>query len=113
MDSWDYGLGVGADAAGDIRVLASEGFGSGSSADFSVVQYRQRDPGSTFRVQLVPDGGGTFHLGAPVGESFQIEASADLQNWSALSESERQQLLQPGGGFFGSSQRFFRLVFTE
>jgi len=114
IESWDYGIALGADASGDIRVLASEGFGSGSSADFSVVQYRQRDPASTFRVQLIRDGAGTYHLGVPAGETLQIEASTDLQNWSAVTESEAQQLLQPGGmSFSSSSQRFFRLVLTE
>jgi hypothetical protein len=47
----------------------------------------------------------------PAGETFQIEASSDLQNWSLLTGQETQQLLQPGATAFSASpQRFFRLV---
>ena len=96
------------------RVLAIENTGPDSSADFSLLHYRQRDPASTFRLQLIVDAGGMFHLGMPAKESFRIEASADLQNWGALSEEETQQLLQPGATAFANSpKRFFRLILTE
>lgn len=114
-ESWEYGLEVGVDAAGDVRVLTSENTGTDIGADFSVLHYRQRDPAGLFRVQIIPGPNGTFHLGVPAaGQAFQIESSADLQNWSVLTETERQQLLQPGGGTLsGLPQRFFRLTFPE
>jgi len=62
------------------RVLAIENTGPDSSADFSLLHYRQRDPASTFRLQLIANAAGTFHLGVPAEGSFRIEASADLQN---------------------------------
>ena len=114
QSSWQYGLAVGADAAGDIRVLSIENTGSDSSGDFSLLHYRQRDPASTFRLQLIADAGGTFHLSVPAQESFRIEASADLQNWGVLTEEEKQLLLQPGATSFADApKRFFRLVFAE
>jgi hypothetical protein len=113
-ENWEYGLAVGVDSAADVRVLTTEGFGSDAGADFSVLHYRQRDPAGAFRVQLIRDGAGTFHLGVPSGEPFQIEASTDLQNWNTLTEQGTQQLLQPGAtSFSGSPQRFFRLVLAE
>jgi hypothetical protein len=112
--SWQYGLAVGADAAGDIRVLATRGTSSDSSAEYSVLHYRQRDPASKLRLQLIPDAAGTFHLSTPADEPFQIEASADLQNWSVLAAGEMQSLLQPGATTFSAwPQRFFRLVRSE
>lgn len=109
-----YGHAVGIDTAGDVRVLATEGTGSGESADFSVLHYRQRDPAGTFRLQLVADTGGTFHLAVTTEESFRIQASADLQNWDILSEEETQQLLQAGATSFADApKRFFRLIFNE
>ena len=112
LSSWENGLAVGADAAGEIRVLAAGDARSNTSADFIVLHYVQRDPAGSFR--LIPEPMGTFHLGVPVGESFQIEASTDLQNWNVLDPGETQQLLQPGGtAFSGPPQRFFRLIFTE
>jgi hypothetical protein len=111
---WESGLAVGVDAAGDIQVLATEAATSDSTADFSVLHYRQRDPAGRFRLQLIADAAGTFHLGVPAGDPFRIEASSDLRNWNALTESETQQLLQPGGAAFSASpQRFFRLVLAE
>ena len=59
--SWQHGLAVGVDAAGDVRVLAIENTWPDSSADYSLLHYRQRDPASTFRLQLIADPGGTFH----------------------------------------------------
>jgi hypothetical protein len=113
QSSWQEGLAVGADAAGDIRVLAIESTGSDSSGDFSLLHYRQRDPASTFRLRLIADAGGTFHLGVLAQEPFQIQASTDLQNWDVLTEEETQQLLQPGATSFGDApKRFFRLIFT-
>jgi hypothetical protein len=112
--SWEYGLAVGADAVGDIRVLATVSSGSDSIGDFSLLHYRQADPAGRFRVQLIPDGAGTFHLGTPTEKPFRLEASADLQNWSALTEEETQRLLQPGAtSFVRLAQRFFRLVLVE
>jgi hypothetical protein len=111
---WQYSFAVGADAAGDIRVLATDGNDTDSGSDFSVIHYRQQDPASTFRLQLIPDPGGTFHLSTPAQEPFRIEASADLQSWDLLTEAETQQLLQPGANSFADSpKRFFRLIFTE
>ena len=90
------------------------GNGSGSNADFRVLHYRQRDPAAIFEVRLIRGAAGTFDLGVPAGELFQIEASTDLQNWSVLEPTETEQLLQPGGiPFSGSPRRFFRLIFTE
>lgn len=112
--NWEYGLAVGADAAGDIRVLAYTGTFPDSSVELSLLHYRQRDPASTFRVHLNPDANGTFHLSTPTTESFHIEASTDLQQWTPLTASETQQWLQPGGATFsGAPQRFFRLVGAE
>jgi hypothetical protein len=111
---WSSGLALGLDAIGDVRVLVTEGFGSEAGADFSVLHYRQRHPAGNFRVRLVPDAAGTFHIGVPEGESFQIEASTDLQNWTVLGAAETQQLLQPGGtAFSGSPRQFFRLLSAE
>jgi hypothetical protein len=112
--TWQSGLAVGADAARDIRVLATENTVSDSSADFSLLHCRQRDPASTFRLQLIADAGGTFHLSVLAGESFRIEASVDLQNWGVLTEEETQPLLQPGATSFADApKRFFRLSFAE
>jgi hypothetical protein len=113
--SWQYGLAVGADAAGDIRVLATEDTVSDSIGDFSLLHYRQRDPAGLFRLRLIADAGGAFHLGGPAGGPFfRIEASADLQNWAVLTEEETQRLLQPGAAAFADSpKRFFRLISTE
>ena len=112
--TWQYGLALGIDAAGDVRVLTMGDTISDIVADFSVLRYRQRDPAGILRVRLIPTAAGTFHLDAPSGESFQIEASTDLQNWNVLEAAETQQLLQPGGTIFsGSPRRFFRLIFTE
>jgi len=112
--SWQYGLAVGADAAGDILVLTTVDFGSEAGADFALLHYRQRDPAGKFRLRLVPDAGGSFHLGTPTEEPFRIEASTDLQSWSVLTEVEKQQLLQPEAtSFTGSPQRFYRLVLVE
>jgi len=115
--SWQYSLAVGVDASGDVRVLTIEDTtGSDSSADYdySLLHYRQRDPESTFRLQLIPDAGGTFHLSTPAQQPFRIEASADLQTWDVLSEEETQQLLQPGATPFADSpKRFFRLILTD
>jgi hypothetical protein len=114
--TWQYSLAVGADATGDIRVLAIENTGSdsGSNWDFSVLHYRQRDPESRFRLQLIPSAGGTFHLSTPTEEPFRIEASTDLHSWNAVSKVEKQQLLQPAAtSFSGSPQRFFRLILEE
>ena len=114
VSSGQYGQAVGVDSVGDIRVLATANTRSDTSEDFSVLHYRQRDPASTFRVQLIPDAGGTFHLGSPSGVPFQIEASPDLRHWSMLTEPETAQLLQPGAtAFSGSPQRFFRLIGEE
>jgi hypothetical protein len=114
ISGWQYGLGVGVDAVGDVRVLAIASTGWESSAEFSLLHYRQYDPQSKFRLQLIPDPSGTFHLGTPAGEPFQIQASTDLQNWTTLTEAEQQQLLQPGATtFLGSPRRFFRLVSNE
>lgn len=113
-ENWEYGLAVGVDAAADVRVLTTEGFGSDTGADFSVLHYRQRDPAGRFRLQLIPSAGGTFHLGTPNEELFRIEASTDLQDWSVVTESAAQELLQPGAtSFSGSPQRFFRLILAE
>ncbi|HKQ40568.1 MAG TPA: hypothetical protein VJ063_21035, partial [Verrucomicrobiae bacterium] len=98
-----YSLAVGADAIGDIRVLARENTGS----DFSVLHYRQRDPASSFRLQLIADAGGTFHLRGLAQESFRIEASADLQSWELLTDQQTQQLLQPGATSFADSPKRF------
>ena len=112
--NWDYGVALGADAAGDIRVLAHTGTFPDSSVELSLLHYRQRDPAGTFRVHLIPDANGTFHLSTPTTESFRLEASTDLQQWTPLTASETQQLLQPGGATFsGVPQRFFRLVGAE
>ena len=114
LENWQYGLAVGADAMGDIRVLATADFGTESGANYTVLHYRQRDPEGRFRLQLIPSAGGTFHLSTPTEEPFRIEASTDLQSWNAVSEVETQQLLQPGAtSFSGSPQRFFRLVLAE
>lgn len=111
---WSSSFALGLDAVGDVRVLASKGYGSDSGTDFSVLHYRQRHPAGNFRVRLVPDAAGTFHIGVPEGESFQIEASTDLQNWTVLGAAETQQLLRPGGtAFSGSTRRFFRLQSVE
>ena len=111
---WPTGLAVGVDAVGDVRVLTSDGTYSESNVDFRLLHYRQRDPASTFRLHLIPDGGGTFHLGTLAQEPFRIQASADLQTWSLLTEQETQQLLQPGATAFANFQkRFFRLVLTD
>ena len=111
---WNYGMALGVDTVGDVRVLVTEGSGSEAGADFSVLHYRQRHPAGNFRVRLIPGASGTFHLSVPDDEPFQIEASTDLQNWTVLGAAETQQLLQPGGTTFsGSPRRFFRLVSTE
>jgi hypothetical protein len=87
---------------------------SDSTADFSVLRYRQRDPAGLLRLRLVSTGAGTFRLDGPSGETFQIEASTDLQTWNLLEPAETEQLLQPGGtAFHGAPRRFFRLVFTN
>jgi hypothetical protein len=112
--SWQYSVAVGADATGDVRVLAIDETGSDSSWHYSLLHYRQRDPESTFRLQLIVDAGGTFHLSTPAQEPFRIEASPDLQTWSLLAEQETQQLLQPGAVSFADfPKRFFRLILTE
>jgi hypothetical protein len=114
--SWQYSVAVGADAAGDVRVLAIEDTGpnSDSTWDYSLLHYRQRDPASTLRLQLIVDAGGTFHLSTPAQEPFQIEASADLQSWDLLAEEESEQLLQPGATSFSDSpKRVFRLILAE
>jgi hypothetical protein len=114
ISSWLFGLAVGADATGDIRVLATRSTGTDSNAEFSLLHYRQRDPMGKFRLQLLSDGGGSFHLATPTAEPFQIEASENLQDWTALSEAETQQLLQPGATSFSSApRRFYRLMGEE
>jgi hypothetical protein len=110
---WNWGLAVGVDTAGDVRVLVTEGSITDADADFSVLHFRQRHPAGNFRVRLIPGAAGTFHLSVPAGEPFQIEASTDLQNWSVLGAAETQQLLQPGGTAFSGSPRFFRLISAE
>lgn len=112
--SWGYGIAVGADAAGDIRVLASLGSSSDSYANLRLLHYRQRDPSGTFRVQLLRGAAGTFHLSTPTAEPFRIEASTDLREWSALDPDETRELLQPGGTTFSTTpRRFFRLITTQ
>ncbi len=112
--NWEYGLALGADAAGDIRVLATTGYFPDSDIELSLVHYRQRDPAETFRLRLVRDTAGTFHLSTSTTETFRIEASTDLQEWTPLSADETQRLLQAGGtSFSGSPRRFFRLVSAE
>ena len=112
--SWTYGIAVGADAAGDIRVLASQGSSSDSYVNLRLLHYRQRDPAGTLRVQLVRGAAGTFHLSTTTAEQFRIEASTDLREWIALDVDETRQLLQPGGTTFSTAtQRFFRLITTE
>jgi hypothetical protein len=112
--TWRYGLALGVDAAGDIRVLATTDYFPDSDIELSLLHYRQRDPAGTFRLQLVRDTAGTFHLSTPTTEPFLIEASTDLQQWTPLSAGETQQLLQPGGAAFsGTPQRFFRLRSDE
>jgi hypothetical protein len=108
-----YGLGVGVDAVGDVRMLVKHSLDYLSQ--YTLIHYRQRDPANTLRrLQLIADPGGTFHLSVPTQEPFRIEASADLQTWDLLSEAETQQLLQPGAiSFADLPKRFFRLVFTE
>jgi hypothetical protein len=114
MDSWQYSFAVGADAAGDIRVLVMEDTQSDQRSEFSMLHYRQLDPASTFRLELIPDAGGTFHLATPNQEPFRIQASADLQTWDLLTEQETQQFLQPGATSFADvPKRFFRLLLTE
>ena len=108
--TWNYGLAVGVDAGGDIRVLTAEDTGTELAGEFSVVHYRQRDPSNKLRLHLLVDPAGTYHLGVPTGESFRIEASADLQNWTLLTETETQDLLRPGATRFSGLQRFFRLI---
>ena len=111
---WPSVLAIGVDVIGDVRVLATDGSGSGSNVDFSLLHYRQRDPASTYRLRLIRDAGGTFHLATPAQDSFCIEASADLQSWDLLTEEQMQQLLQPGATSFANSpERFFRLIFVE
>jgi hypothetical protein len=111
---WEYGAAVGADARGDIRVLAVADTLPGSGVELTLLHYVQADPAGTFRVQVVPDAAGTFHLTAPVGETFQIESSTDLRDWTAVPTNETQRLLQPGGTPFSQTpQRFFRLLRTE
>ena len=112
--SWQYSLAIGADAAGNIRVLALEETQSDQSSVFSLLHYRQLDPASTFHLQLIPDPGGKFHLATPTQEPYRIQASADLQNWDTLTEAETQQLLQPGANSFAElTKRFFRLILIE
>jgi len=108
-----YGLGVGMDAAGDVRMLVKHSLDYLSQ--YTLIHYRQRDPASVFRrLQLIADPGGTFHLATASPEPFRIEASADLQTWNLLSEAETQQLLQPGAiSFADLPKRFFRFVLTE
>jgi hypothetical protein len=111
---WETGLALGTDAAGDVRVLASESNRSDAGADFSVLHYRQRDPAAILRVRVILDAAGTFHLGTPAGISFQIEDSTDLQNWSVIEAADSERLMQPGATPFGESpRRFFRLISTE
>jgi len=115
--NWQYSVAVGVDAAGDVRVLAIEDTtGSDSSSDYnySLLHYRQRDPESTFRLQLILDAGGKFHLSTPAQQPFRIETSADLQTWDLLTEQQTQQLLQPGATSFADEpKRFFRLILAE
>ena len=111
--SWQYGLAVGVDAMGDIRVLGVTDTGSDLEADFNVIHYQQWDPESKFRVRIISDTGGTFHLGVPAGETFRIEASPDLRSWRVLSEEEAQQLLQPGATAFSAAQQFYRLALSN
>jgi len=111
--SWEYGVAVAADAVGDIRVLGIGGVRPDSSVELSLLHYVQADPAGTFRVQLIPDAAGTFHLSAPAGEMFRIETSTDLRAWTALGPEESQRLLQPGGTAFSSPQRFYRLIRAE
>ncbi len=111
---WEYGVAVGVDADAEIRVLALVDTQSDQSSRFSLIHYRQLDPASTFRLQLIPGPAGTFHLATRTQEPFRIEASADLQSWHLLTEGETQQLLEPGvASFAASPKRFFRLVRTE
>ena len=112
--TWQYGLVLGIDAVGDVRVLIAQSPLSDTTADFRVLRYRQRDPAGILRVRIIPSGAGTFRLDGPAGDAFQIEASTDLQNWTLLGPVETQQLLQPGGAALsGSPRRFFRLVFID
>lgn len=109
--SWDYGVAVGADAAGDIWVLASVGSPPDSSLDLRLLHYTQADPAGTCRLQLIRDADGTFHLSAPAGQTFGIDTSTDLREWTTLGPEEEQRLRQPGGTAFSQTpQRFFRLV---
>ena len=112
--NWEYGVSLGADAAGEIRVLASGGILADSSVERIVLHYRQRDPASAFRLQMVRDAGGTFHLSTPTAEPYRLETSPDLREWAALNAEETQQLLQPGGAsFLPAPQRFYRLISTD
>ena len=112
--NWESGVSLGADAAGEIRVLASGGILADSSVELIVLHYRQRDPAGTFRLQLTPDAAGTFHLSTPTVEPYRIEASTDLREWRTLNADETRRVLQPGGTPFSQApQRFFRLVLAE
>jgi hypothetical protein len=110
----EYGLTLGVDAAGDVRVLASGGIGEDGRVELVLLHYEQRDPRSAFRLQLTRDASGTFHLSTPTTEAYHIEASVDLREWTELGAEETQQLLQAGGtSLSAGTQRFFRLVLEE
>ncbi len=112
--AWEYGISLGVDAAGDVHVLGSGSILGDSSVDLLLLHYQQRDPRSTFRLSLVRDAGGTFHLATPATEAFRIESSMDLFHWTALNQDEAQRLLQPGATPFSAGpRRAFRLVFDE
>jgi hypothetical protein len=105
--AWEHGVTLGVDAAGDVRVLGSGGALGDLSVELMVLHYQQRDPASTFRLQVVRDTGGTFHLSTPTLEPFRIEASTNLHDWTALDEDHARRLLQAGGvAFSDGPQRF-------
>ncbi len=112
--AWEFGITLGLDARGDVRVLANGGILPDSSYGLSLLHYEQRDPAGAFRAQIIRDNGGTFHLATPVTDPFRIEASTDLESWTTLSNAATQQLLQPGVNSFSTTpHRFYRLIFSE
>ncbi len=111
---WEYGVSVASDATGDIHVLASGTVREDSSTQLTLLRYRQRDPAGAFRLKLIPDAAGTFHLSTPTVEPYRIEVSTDMRQWSPLTPGETQRVLQPGGGSFSNGLPcFFRLILAE